>query len=212
MGTGSTSFLSLQDNVLFCIPLPHSFSNDVWQGETEQIWAKLSKYVHSDIGYPRSEECHFEPVAQHSLVLGSKIKERIYIGQCYTVTIRRNSAEKTFEKYINNPIEIQSQVKFYPNASRVSYTIYHSLMIFALLSFQIASSLSPILKVFTSSSLLLFGRFSFSFNIRFKVTTSGFKLNKYYNYNKTDSSIMFKLLLYSFGEKFERVNRLRLVC
>ena len=205
MGTGSTSFLSLQDNVLFCIPLSHSFSNDVWQGETEQICTQWYRY-------PRSEQCHFEPVAQHSLVLGSKIKERIYIGQCYTVTIRRNSAGKTFEKYINNPIEIQSQVKFYHNASRVSYTIYQSLMIFALLSLQIASSLSPILKVFTSSSLLLFGRFSFSFNIRFKITPSGFKVNKYYNYNKTDSSIMFKLLLYSFGEKFERVNRLGLVC
>ena len=74
-------------------------------------------------------------------------------------------------------------------------------MIFALLSFQIASSLSPILKVFTSFSLLLFGRFSFSFNIRFKITTSGFKLNKYYNYNKMDSSIMFKLLIYGFGKK-----------
>ena len=209
MGTGSTSFLSLQDNVLFCIPLPHSFSNDVWQGETEQIWAKLSKYVHNDIGYPRSEQCHFEPVAQHSLVLGSKIKERIYIGQCYTVTIRRNSAEKTFEKYINNPIEIQSEVL----SQCESCIIYNlSLMIFALLSFQIASSLSPILKVFTSSSLLLFGRFSFSFNIRFKITPSGFKVNKYYNYNKTDSSIMFKLLLYSFGETFERVNSLGLVC
>ena len=85
-------------------------------------------------------------------------------------------------------------------------------MIFALLSFQIASSLSPILKVFTSSFLLLFGHFSFSFNIRFKITPSGFKLNKYYNYNKTDSSIMFKLLLYSFGETFERVNSLGLVC
>ena len=160
-------------------------------GETEKI------YVHNDLGYPRSEQCHFGPVAQHSLVLGSKIKERIYIVQCYTVTIRRNSAEKTFEKYINNPIEIQSEVL----SQCESCIIYNlSLMIFALLSFQIASSLSPILKVFTSSSLLLFGR-SFSFNIRFKITPSGFKLNKYYNYNKTDSSIMFKLLLYSFGKK-----------
>ena len=95
-------------------------------------------------------------------------------------------------------IEIQSEV-----LSRCeSCIIYNlSLMIFALLSFQIASSLSPILKVFTSFSLLLFGRFSFSFNIRFKITTSGFKLNKYYNYNKMDSSIMFKLLLYGFGKK-----------
>ena len=99
---------------------------------------------------------------------------------------------------MNNPIEIQSEVL----SQRESCIIYNlSLMIFALLSFQIASSLCPILKVFTSSSLLLFGHFSFSFNIRFKVTTSGFKLNKYYNYNKTDSSIMFKLLLYGFGKK-----------
>ena len=127
----------------------------------------------------------------------SRIEERIYIRQCSTVT-KKNSSEKTFEKYINNPIEIQSEVL----SQCESCTIYNlSLMIFALLSFQIASSLFPILKVFTSSSLLLFGRFSFSFNMRFKVSTSGFKLNKYYNYNKTDSSIMFKLLLYSFGKK-----------
>ena len=112
--------------------------------------------------------------------------------------LRTISSEKTFEKYVNNPIEIQSEVL----SQCESCTIYNlSLMIFALLSFQIASSLSPILKVFTSSSLLLFGRFSFSFNIRVKVTTSGFKLNKYYNYNKTDSSVVFKLLLYSFGKK-----------
>ena len=105
MGTGSTSFLSLRDNVLFCIlcHTPFPMMSDR---------AKLSKYVHNDIGYPSSEQCHFGPVAQHSLVLGSKIKERIYIVQCYTVTIRRNSAEKTFEKYINNPIEIQSEVLF----------------------------------------------------------------------------------------------------
>ena len=95
-------------------------------------------------------------------------------------------------------IEIQSEIL----SQCESCIIYNlSLMIFALLSFQIANSLSPILTVFTSSSLLLFGRFSFSFTIRFKVRTSGFKLNRYYNYNKTDSSIMFKLLLYSFGEK-----------
>ena len=106
----------------------------------------------------------------------SRIEERIYIGQCYTVTIRTNSSEKTFEKYINNPIEIQSEV----SSQCESCIIYNlSLMIFALLSFQIAYSLFPILKVFTSSSLLLFGLFSFSFNIRFKVTISGFKLNKY---------------------------------
>ena len=75
MGTGSTSFLSLQDKVLFCVLCytPFSFSNDVWQGETEQIWAKRSKYVHNDIRYPRSEQCHFGPVAQHSLVLGYQV-------------------------------------------------------------------------------------------------------------------------------------------
>ena len=193
-GTGSTSFFFAPRQCTVLYPLPHSFSNDVWQGETEQIWAKVSKYVHNDIGYPRSEQCHFGPVAQDSLVLGSKIKERIYIGQCYTVTKNKLRWE-IFEKYINNPIEIQSEVL----SQCESCIIYNlSLMIFVLLSFQIASSLSPILKVFTSSSLLLFGR-SFSFNIRFKITPSGLKLNKYYNYNETDSSIMFKLLLYSFG-------------
>ena len=109
--------------------------------------------------------------------------------------LRTNSAEKTFEKYFYNPIEIQSEVL----SQWESCIIYNlPLMIFALLSFQIACSLSPVLKVFTSSSLLLFG-LSFSFNIRFKTMPSGFKLNKYYNYDKTDSSIMFKLLLYSFG-------------
>ena len=93
----------------------------------------------------------------------------------------QNSDEKTFEKHINNPIEIQSEVL----SQCESCIIYNlSFMIFALLFFQIASSLSPILKVFTSSSFLLFGR-SFSFNIRFKVTPSGFKLNKDHNYNKT---------------------------
>ena len=123
--------------------------------------------------------------------------------------LRANSSEKTFEKNINDPIEIQSVVLSQCESCIIYYL---SLLIFTLHSFQIASSLSPILKVFTSSSLLLFGRFSFSFNIRFKNTTSGFKLNKYYNYNKTDSSVMFKLLLYSFGKKVERVNRLGLVC
>ena len=127
----------------------------------------------------------------------SRIEERIYIGQWSTVT-KNKLLWETFEKYINNPIDIQSEV-LSQCKSCILYNL--SLMIFALLSFQIASSLSPILKVFTSSSLLLFGRFSFSFNMRFKVSTSGFKLNKYYNYNKTDSSIMLKLLLYSFGKK-----------
>ena len=127
----------------------------------------------------------------------SRIQERIYIGQCSTVT-KNKLLWENIEKYVNNPIEIQSEV----SSQCESCIIYNlSLMIFALLSFQIASSLSPFLKVFTSSSLLLFGLFSFSFNIRFKVTTSWLKLNKYYNYNKTDSSIMFKLLLYSFGKK-----------
>ena len=87
--------------------------------------------------------------------------------------LRAHSSEKTFEKNINNPIEIQSEVL----SQRESCIVYNlSLLIFALHSFQIANSLSPILQVFPSSSLLLFGRFFFSFNIRFKVTNSGFKL------------------------------------
>ena len=59
--TGSTSFLSLRDKVLFCIlcytPFPMTSDR-----------AKLSKYVHNDIGYPRCEQCHFGPVAQYSTV------------------------------------------------------------------------------------------------------------------------------------------------
>ena len=67
MDTGYTSLLSLRDNVLFCIlcytPFPMTSDR-----------AGLSKYVHSDIGYPRCEQCHFGPVAQHSLVLGTKFE------------------------------------------------------------------------------------------------------------------------------------------
>ena len=37
MVTGSTSFLSLREQSTVLYPLLHSFSNDVWQGETEQI-------------------------------------------------------------------------------------------------------------------------------------------------------------------------------
>ena len=86
--------------------------------------------------------------------------------------LRANSSEKTFEKNRNNPIEIQSEVL----SQCESCIVYNlSLLIFALHSFQIANSLSPILQVFPSSSLLLFGRFFFSSNIRYKVTTSGFK-------------------------------------
>ena len=66
MVTGSTSFLSLRDKVLFCIlcytPFPMTSDR-----------AKLSKYVRNDIRYPRSEQCHFGPVAQHSLVLGYQV-------------------------------------------------------------------------------------------------------------------------------------------
>ena len=127
----------------------------------------------------------------------SRIEGRIYIRQCSTVTKNKLLWENIWKVYKQS--NRHSKWSFIPMGVWIIYNLL--LMIFALLSFHIASSLSPILKVFTSSSLLLFGRFSFSFNIRFKVTTSGFKLNIYYNYNQTDSSIVFKLLLYSFGKK-----------
>ena len=68
MGTGSTSFLSLRFNVLFCILFYTFFP-------MTSDRAKLSKYVQSDIGYPRCEQCHFGPVAQRSLVLGTKFEQ-----------------------------------------------------------------------------------------------------------------------------------------
>ena len=125
----------------------------------------------------------------------SRIQERIYIGQCSTVANNKLLWENIWKVYKQS--NRNSKWSFIP--MRVVYHIQSTIDDFC--PSQIASFLSPILKVFPSSSLLLFGRFFFSFNIRFKVTTSGFKLNKYYNYNKTDSSIMFKLLLYSFGKK-----------
>ena len=66
MGSGSTSFLSLQGKALFCILCYTHFP-------MTSDRAKLSKYVHNDIGYPRSEQCHFGSVAQHSLVLGYQV-------------------------------------------------------------------------------------------------------------------------------------------
>ena len=135
--------------------------------------------------------------SQHSLVPGSRIEERIYIGQCYTLIKKKLLWENIWKVYKQS--NRNSKWSFIP--VRVLYHIQSIMMIFAPLSFQIAYSFSPILKVFTSSSLPLFGRFSFSFSVRFKITPSEFKVNKYYNYNKTDSSITFKLLLYSFGKK-----------
>ena len=188
MGTGSTSFLSLRDNVLFCILCytPFPIMSDR---------AKLSKYVHNDIGYPRSEQCHFGPVAQHSLGRGSKIEERIYIGQCYTISKKKLRWENIWKVYKQS--NRNSKWSFIPMP--VVYHIQSIIDDFSPSLFPDCVSPLPYFEGFTSSSLLLFGRFSFSFNIRFKVKPSGFKLNKYYNYNKTDSSIMFKLLLYSFG-------------
>ena len=116
MGTGSTSFLSLRDNVLFCIlrytPFPMTSDR-----------AKLSKYVHSDIGYPRCEQCHFGPVAQHSLVLGTKFEQPLIhwtsnephikfiaeIAETSAVTKNKLLLRKHLNT-INNAIEIQSEV------------------------------------------------------------------------------------------------------
>ena len=138
----------------------------------------------------------------------SRVEERIYIGQGSTVTKDKLLWENIW-KYMNNPIEIQSEVL----SQCESCIIYNlSLMIFALLSFQIASSLSPILKVFTSSSLVLFGRFSVSFNIKFKVTTSWFKLNKYIIITKRIPQLCSNSCFIALEKKVERVNRLWLVC
>ena len=149
---------------------------------------------------------HFKPTLYHTCIsLHTTLQDR----RKNLHRTRTTSPEKTFEKYINNPIEIQSE----DLSQCESCIIYNlSLMIFAFLSFQIASSLCPILKVFTSSSLLFFGRFSFSFNIRFKVTTSGFKLNNYYNYNKRTPQLCSNYCFIALEKKVERVNRLGLVC
>ena len=138
----------------------------------------------------------------------SRIEERIYIGQCSTVTKNKLLWENIWKVYKQS--NRNSKWSFIP--MRVVYHIQSIIHDFCPSLFPDCVFPLPYFKGFYLSSLLLFGRFSFSFNIRFKVTTSGFKLNKYYNYNKTDSSIMFKLLLYSFGKNVERVNRLGLVC
>ena len=42
-------------------------------GRVRVIESRL--YVHNDIGYSRSEQCHSGPVAQYSLVLGTKFEQ-----------------------------------------------------------------------------------------------------------------------------------------
>ena len=125
----------------------------------------------------------------------SRMEERIYIGQCSTVTKNKLRWENIWKVYKqsnrNSKSEVISQCE-----SCIMYNL--SLMIFALLSFQIAFS-------------HFHGR-SFSLNIRFKVTPSGFKLNKYYNYNTTGPQLYSNYCFIALEKKVERVNRLGLVC
>ena len=138
----------------------------------------------------------------------SRMEERIYIWQCSTVTKNKLLWENIWKVYKQS--NRNSKWSFIP--MRVVYHIQSIIGDFCPSLFPDCVFPLPYFKGFYFISLLLFGRFSFSFNIRFKVTTSGFKLKKYYNYNKTDSSIMFNYCFIAFVKKVERVNRLGLVC
>ena len=126
----------------------------------------------------------------------SRIQERIYIGQCSTVANNKLLWENIWKVYKQS--NRNSKWRFIPMRV-LSYTIYH----WWFLSFSLSRLRlpSPLFWRFLLHPLSYYLVGSPTPLTRFKVTTSGFKLNKYYNYSKTDSSIMFKLLLYSFGKK-----------
>ena len=105
----------------------------------------------------------------------SRVEEIIYIGQGSTVTKDKLLWENIWKVYKqSNP---NSKWSFIP--MRVVCHIQSIIDDFCPSLFPDCVFPLPYLKVFTSSSLVLFGRFSVSFNIKFKVTTSWFKLNKY---------------------------------
>ena len=127
----------------------------------------------------------------------SRIEERIYTGQCFTVTKNNLSWENIWKVYKQS--NRNSKWSFIP--MRVVYHIQLIIDDFCPSLFPDCVFSLPYFEGFYFILPLIIWLFLLLLYWRFKVTTSRFKLNKYYSYNKTDSSIMFKLLLYSFGKK-----------